>query len=450
MTTRQLLYSGPCIISSVMNLIDTERTFLSGTSNLRNSLTQTSIFGFKSTQLQQHLQQSTQGAGGGAGSGVGASGAGASSMTGSTSNTEADSTEGFTNFAPVASIACTNPLGNPVDILVQNSNANSMTNATAHHHHRRIRSTIWSYHFQPDENKVGLLLTFPYAFLLKEIHIVPNTVSINNIPAYVSVEVSRDGSTHLMTPVGPPLFTMGLSSIRLQLTKSELVSAVQINLYKAKDSLVVGLSQIRLLGYPMFENMLSAKPDMMLTPVEDLVARSNMGWLRLLHMCLPSGSSSTSATSAESISTETDVVALVSDSTILLCTRLLASPAMIIYDKVIEQILVRLARHSQAKAFAIVGYLLRAEHGAGQGMFSVPNGVLMETLVNILYQICDGLLMPTLNQSDINQQELSVLILNWLREECFEKKKTPSHMLLHCAATILYHLKIDVLSEGNF
>jgi hypothetical protein len=126
-----------------------------------------------------------------------------------------------------------------------------------------------------------LFLTFPYAFLLKEVQILPHTVSFGNCPAYVSLEVSRDGA--LMIPVASPVFTMGMSAIKLQLNKSELVNTVQINLFKSKDSHMIGLSQIRLLGYPMFENMLSAKPDMM---------------------------------------------------------RLLSSPAMIIYDKIIETILI--------------------------------------------------------------------------------------------------------------
>jgi baculoviral IAP repeat-containing protein 6 len=143
-TTRQLLYSGPCIISSLMNIIDAEK---------------------------QQLKTLN-------------------------SNYDNESTEGFTNFASFGSIICTNPSGNPVDVLLQNSAP-----------HRRIRSAIWSYHFQPHEHKIGLFITFPYTFLLKEIHILPHTVSFGNCPAYVSVEVSRDGN--FMTPIGPPINTIG-------------------------------------------------------------------------------------------------------------------------------------------------------------------------------------------------------------------------------------------------
>ena len=179
-TTRQLLYSGPCIVSSLMNLIDSERQQMKIANSADN-----------------------------------------------------ESTEGFTNFAPFGSASCTSATGNPVDVLVQSVTAP----------HRRIRSAVWSYHFLPGESKVGLFFSFPYTFLLKEIHIVPHVVSFANCPAYVSVEVSRDGS--FMSPVGSPVFTTGMSTIKLQLNKSELVNSVQINLYKSKDSQMIGLSQVK-------------------------------------------------------------------------------------------------------------------------------------------------------------------------------------------------------------
>ena len=382
-TTRQLLYSGPCIVSSLMNYIDTERQQMKAINNLEN-----------------------------------------------------DSNEGFTNFAPFGSIICTNPSGNPADVLVQNAAP-----------HRRIRSAIWSYHFQPDEHKVGLFLTFPYAFLLKEVQILPHTVSFGNCPAYVSVEVSRDGS--FMSPIGAPIFTMGMSAIKLQLNKSELVNTVQINLYKSKDSQMIGLSQIRLLGYPMFENMLSAKPDMMLTPVEDLVSRSNMGWLRLLYISL------TSIPNLESY-----VCEKINDNTMLLCTRLLSSPAMIIYDKIIETILIKLSKHNTKRSLEITKYLLRVENGFKSGLFSVPHGILMETLINILYQISEN---STTDDDGLIEKERIDLILNWLAE-CLKAKdlpskienssstfhQYPSNMILHCAACILYKSKQTTLIESSF
>jgi len=385
LTTRQLLYSGPCIVSSLMNMIDSDRQNIKLINN----------------------------------------------------NYDNESTEGFTNFASFGSIMCTNPSGNPVDVLLQNT-------AT----HRRIRSAIWSYHFQPHEHKVSLFLTFPHTFLLKEVHVLPHTVSFGNCPAYVSLEVSRDGS--FMTPIGPPIYTTGMLSIKLQLNKSELVNTIQINLYKSKDSQMIGLSQIRILGYPIFENMLSAKPDMMLTPVEDLVSRSNMGWLRLLYMCLTSVSS-----------LEQFVCQNIQDSTIHLCIRLLSSPAMIIYDKIVETILLKLSKHNAKRGLEIIKALLHAENGLESGIYSVPHGVLIETLINILFEISE--IKYDLDNFEIVEKSRIDLIIDWLNE-CFEKRinsnnnnsflstphRNPSNMLLHCVSCIIYQTTQELNINQKF
>lgn len=233
-----------------------------------------------------------------------------------------------------------------------------------------------------------------------------------------------------MTPIGPPINTIGMLSIKLQLNKSELVNTIQINLYRSKDSQAVGLSQIRLLGYPIFENMLSAKPDMMLTPVEDLVSRSNMGWLRLLYMCL---------TSCPTI--EKFVCQSIQEKTMLLCTRLLSSPAIIIYDKIIETILIKLSKYNPKRNLEITKCLLRLENGLeSAGLYSVPHGILIETLVNILFQI-NKITYDTdefTNATDLEKSRAD-LILSWLKEQCFiGNKNMPSNMLLHCVACLIY------------
>ena len=379
-TTKQLLYSGPCIISSLMNHLDIERQ----QAKVTNSL-------------------------------------------------DSDTAEGFTNFAPYSTIICTNQTANPVDVLVQNTVP-----------HRRMRSAVWSYQFQPDEYKISLYLTFPYVFLLKEIHILPHTVSFNNCPSYVSIEVSRDGS--FMSPVGPPVHTIGMSTIKLQLSKSELVSVVQINLYKSKESQIIGLSQIKLLGYPMFENMLSAKLDMMLIPIEDLVSRSNMGWLRLLYMCL---------TLVKNV--DNYVCGKLTDTTISLCTNLLVSPAMMIYDKILETILIKLSKFDLKRNLEITKCLLNVEYGFNSGLYSVPHGMLMETIVNIFYQI---------NEDTTNEHDRIKLIIKWLFGFALKFNaaksnneignilnhnmyKLPSNMLLHCISCIIYNSKdmtIDLIT----
>ena len=69
-------------------------------------------------------------------------------------------------------------------------------------------------------------------------------------PAAVCVEVSRDGTTSF--PVCAPINTSGLTLIKVQLLKSEVVTSVTIRLHKPRDSTTIGLSQIMLLGLTVF------------------------------------------------------------------------------------------------------------------------------------------------------------------------------------------------------
>jgi hypothetical protein len=296
---------------------------------------------------------------------------------------------------------------------------------------RRARTAVWSHQFQPNESKVSLMLTFPYVFLLKEIHIVPHSIKCTTCPAYVSVEVSRDHG-FFMQPISSPICTYGSAQahIKLQLNKSELVNAVKISFYKAADVQSVGLVQIKLLGYPMFENMLSAKPDMMLTPIEDLVSRSNMGWLRMLYMCMNTTSD-----------LEAYVCSKLTEQTIRLCTSLLASPAMIIYDKIIEQILIKLSRHDPQRSFSITKYLLYSESGFNTGLYSIPHGILMETIVHILYQINSNEAKADANVDN--------LLLQFVFDSIDPLSQPPSGMILHCVACILYRSKEIAVDRVN-
>lgn len=67
----------------------------------------------------------------------------------------------------------------------------------------------------------------------------------------MAIEISRETGAAL-TPVCPPMPTAGLTYIRINLSKPEVVTVVLIRLYKPRDSLDVNLSQIRLLGTTAF------------------------------------------------------------------------------------------------------------------------------------------------------------------------------------------------------
>ena len=91
-------------------------------------------------------------------------------------------------------------------------------------------------------------------------------------PAAVSVEASRDGS--MMIPVCAPKLTSGLTLIKLQLLKSEVVTAVTIRLHKPRDSTTIGLSQIMLLGCTAFGDTGSLRLSNVFLPTEDYVSRT--------------------------------------------------------------------------------------------------------------------------------------------------------------------------------
>jgi len=151
-----------------------------------------------------------------------------------------------------------------------------------------------------------------------------------------------------------------------------------------------------------------------------------MGWLRLLYMCL------TSVPSIERLVCEN-----IEEKTMLLCTRLLSSPAIIIYDKIIETILVKLSKYRAERNLEVTRCLLRLENGLESGgLYSVPHGILIETLVNILFQISSIKYEGETTGSSGFDLEMSraELILQWLKELCrgqFSelKEKSSSSML---------------------
>ena len=67
--------------------------------------------------------------------------------------------------------------------------------------------------------------------------------------------------------------TSSLVFIKLQLQKPEVVTTVTIRLHKARDSMTIGLSQILLMGYSAFGDVVSKTSNLFL-PTEDFVSKS--------------------------------------------------------------------------------------------------------------------------------------------------------------------------------
>ncbi len=79
-----------------------------------------------------------------------------------------------------------------------------------------------------------------------------------------------------MIPVFAPVYTMGLTCIKVQLLKAEVVTAVTIRLHKPRDSTTIGLSQIILNGYTAFGETGASRQGSYLyaQPVEDYVSKT--------------------------------------------------------------------------------------------------------------------------------------------------------------------------------
>lgn len=91
--------------------------------------------------------------------------------------------------------------------------------------------------------------------------------------------MSRDGVVTL--PMCPPQPTSGMTSIKLQLLKPEVVTAVTLKLHRPLDATTVGLSQIKLMGTVAFGNVDLGRLTNATAPVEDYTART-----RYLFSCL--------------------------------------------------------------------------------------------------------------------------------------------------------------------
>ena len=80
-------------------------------------------------------------------------------------------------------IMAPSPTASPPDPLIQMSAP-----------HRRARTAAWSYHFYPDEPWVELVISLPFAILLKEIQIRPHSGALTSklYPSFKSLTMVHD------------------------------------------------------------------------------------------------------------------------------------------------------------------------------------------------------------------------------------------------------------------
>uniref|UniRef100_A0A1B6HP87 UBC core domain-containing protein n=2 Tax=Homalodisca liturata TaxID=320908 RepID=A0A1B6HP87_9HEMI len=316
-----------------------------------------------------------------------------------TTKKAADIASGLLNFAPLGTISSSNSTAQPADVLIQSAPP-----------HRRARAPAWSYHFYPNESWVELTLTLPCAVLLREVHLQPHLTSLATCPSGVGLEISRDGRSPLV-PIGLPLDSSGLTFIRLQLPRPEVVTTVLLRLYKPRDSPNIGLSQIRLLGNTTFsDNSHLSLED------EEPTVDSSLVWVRLVHHCL-------------SVCVEPQLRANVVAATtkvpglLRACCGLLLVPAAAVYTPCLQHILYMLGYHHPDLGLQTITTLLT--NGSHQG--GLNNAV--DSVVELLYLLC--------TTRDEHAAERVKAILSWLTVTASEAQMASS-TYVQCVAAILW------------
>ncbi|XP_033629629.1 baculoviral IAP repeat-containing protein 6-like isoform X3 [Asterias rubens] len=316
-----------------------------------------------------------------------------SSSSSSASTAEVENSEGLTNFAPFGVISSSSPTAQPAEVLLQ---------PTAPH--RRARSAAWSYHFYPEETWCNLTISLPSAILLKEVHIQPHLTSLATCPSSVSFEISNAlGSSP--TPVSPPISTTGLTYIKLQLPRPEVVTSVCLRLHRPLDSSTIGLSQVMLLGLAAFSgggwNGSGTSQQSLLAPAEDHATKTSMRWLRFLHHCLIQDPlmAAPIATTASSM-----------PSLLTTCTSLLLSPHCQELAVNIEAVLLKLGLCSTDVGLTLFDIILRniygGENDSGAPLMGRNVDASTESTVDIIYQLG--------TTSDQGTKERVQALLDWL------------------------------------
>jgi baculoviral IAP repeat-containing protein 6 len=322
------------------------------------------------------------------------------------------------NFALLGTISSSSPSASPPDVLIQGTAP-----------HRRARTAAWSYHFYPDEAWVDLTISLPCAVLLKEVVIQPHLTSLATCPAAVTVEGSRDGGAAGMVPLSAPVSTSGLTTIKIQLVRHEIVSVITIRLHKPRDSQTIGLSQIMLMGYMAFsETNVASRLTNVLTPMEDYVSRTSIGWLRLLHHCLTQSDELRSAVTQAAAPT-TDLL--------LTCTTLLMSTSALVYASSIESVLLTLGLHSVDLGLSLIDHILRRTTFIyNEGRFLSPHGKIhgkaTESTVEILYRLG--------THQDVGLLTRMKALMNWLGDSARVALQRAHGSVASVDGTVRYHM----------
>ncbi|XP_072169396.1 dual E2 ubiquitin-conjugating enzyme/E3 ubiquitin-protein ligase BIRC6-like [Diadema setosum] len=324
------------------------------------------------------------------------------------STADEESVEGLTNFAPYGVISCSNMTTRPAESLLLPTLSN-----------RRSRQS-WAHTFSSEETWCDLTITLPCAVVLEEIHILPHVTNLATCPSAVSIEISPSGSTPV--PVCPPLATSGLTSIKLRMPNPSVTSSVCLQLRRPRESSLMALTRIRLLGTTVFgasstsgsggvgggvshplSGFLGASGHQM---AEDEAVRGSTRWLRLLHHCLAGTFLSSTVSSIAQTAAQTPGL-------LTTCMALLASPHCRPYRRDIESLLLQLSRSRTEVGLALMDMFLRnnytfshGEQDSGMFLLGRPSCLASDSSVDIIYQLGTG--------SDSGTRDRLQTLLDWL------------------------------------
>lgn len=353
----------------------------------------------------------------------------ATSTTSSTKNEE-----GLINFAPYCTISSENPSAQPADVLIQGPIPS----------HRRARTPAWSYLFYPHESHVDLTISLPTAILLKEIQLQPHLSTLASCPSAVAIEITRDPNLGPI-PITQPIYTVGMTCIRLKFTQPEIATHIIVRLYRPKDSASIGLTQISVLGTTIFSdignggmkggsssgstfnNSLGGE----IVNEDDSLTKTSLGWLRILAQCF------NAATFAYDVDQNLSNMVISSASEVngfleACCSLLNIAPSTPNFSlQNLETVLLKLGLHSKELGLKLIDILLNE---------SIPQMYKMcnESISDLLYQLS--------TTADNYSRDRIQYMLNWLQKlraengDNFSTRQivNPNSGYIKCLASILW------------
>lgn len=371
--------------------------------------------------------------------------------------------DGLINFAPYCTISSENQTAQPADVLIQAPIAS----------HRRARNPAWSYLFYPNESHVDLTITLPTAVLLKEVQLQPHLSTLASCPSAVAIEITRDSNLGPI-PITQPISTVGMTCIRLKFAQPEIATSVIIRLYRPRDATNIGLTQISVLGTTTFSDInygassssgsssntsnsapswtggVSTSTSAMPKPMgadeyhndDDKVARTSLGWLRILAQCF----SVVIYASDQQLSNRVIMAATEVPGFLEACCSLLNiapySPNFALQN--LETVLLKLGLHSREFGLKLINILLKE---------SIPQTFQLcnDSISDLLYHLCT-------TQNDFTRDRLEAM-LTWVQRlyERYHQQQTNRFVLhatnpysgfIKCLASILWQAcAIDLIPD---